>query len=220
MSKLNLLQNTERNTRSRVGYFRLKDDGDEAIVRFMYHTAEELADDARLVHDVTINNRFYSIDCSGDPATCPLCKDGIKTSKKLFIKLINYVKDENGNIVPRPEIWTRSSKYYFTLKSYLTEYGDLTDYLFKIKRVGRAHDFGTQYQILLAPAKDYPEDIYKKDDSLFSNYSLIGGAVKTIEDYSSLSDKVVEQPNETSSIPVEQTTTNSTPNRPRRIYNI
>lgn len=81
---------------NRVGYFNLKNDQDEAIVRFAYSSSQEF--DLVGVHTIKVGNAYRKINCLRTPhdplEVCPLCASGAKTASKFFVKLIEYVKDE------------------------------------------------------------------------------------------------------------------------------
>lgn len=162
-----------------VRYFSLKNDGDEAIVRFMYENASQF--DILTVHTTKLNNWDRKISCIRDPRepinNCPFCKAGRKVEQKFFIKLIEYTKDEHGNVVATPKIWERSAIYVKTLKSFMDEYSPISDYVFKIKRAGKAGDKSTTYTILPCNPAVYSPAVYKKDESLFSNYKVLGNFV-------------------------------------------
>ncbi len=171
------------NSGSDIGFFTLKNDNDEAVVRFMYDSVDDF--EILTVHDVQLGQRFRKVNCIRDPRepidNCPLCKSGFKISNRFFIKLIQYNKVvENGvtRIVPQAVIWERHTSYAKTLKSYIENYGPLSDVICKIIRHGKSGDMQTTYEIVPNLSKTvYPDEIYVKDTTLFGTYTASGTIV-------------------------------------------
>lgn len=176
-------QTQSNENRSKVGYFKLVNDGDEAIVRFVYSNASQF--DLETVHKVKIGDQFRRVACLRGPLepidNCPLCKANVKTERKFYVKLVEYVpvKDNVGNIVgiqAVPKVWERpaSGKNDFVkiIKAYLDEYGDLTQMVFKVKRFGVAGSLQTTYEVIPANQQMYPENVYVKDFSGFADLDL------------------------------------------------
>ena len=122
-----------------VSYFGLKDDGDEAVVRFIYSDPSQF--DVYTVHPVTIDGKFRKVNCLRgfhDPVEkCPLCEAGEPVQNKIYIKMIKYERAEDGstiNIVPC--VWERPASYITILNNLFSEYGDISDCVFKIRRSG------------------------------------------------------------------------------------
>lgn len=168
-----------------VGFFTLKNDNDEAVVRFMCDSTDDF--EILTVHDVQIGQRYRKVNCIRDPRepldNCPLCKAGTKISNRFFIKLIQYnrVTDPNTgvqSIVPQAMIWERSTAYAKTLKSYLDNYGPLSDVICKIIRHGKAGDMQTTYEIVPNLSKTvFPDEVYVKDPTLFGTFEAFGTIV-------------------------------------------
>ena len=169
-----------------VESFALKNDGDEAIVRFMHDDVASF--DIVTTHNVTINGKFRSVNCLRGPRdpmeNCPLCATGANTQNLMFIHLIEYVRDDRGNIVPVPKVWSRGLSYATRIKSLINEYGPLSQCLFKIHRNGAAGSRDTSYDILFAPDRIYPAQNYPIPEGAFENYSATGTIVldKSFED--------------------------------------
>lgn len=164
----------EQSQRSLIRFFALKDDGETAIVRFNIHTLADIA--VSSVH--TVENmedgkkRYRIVSCIrssfNDPVEkCPLCEAGNKMSFKIFVPLVAYNQDENGNIIADAMIWQQGTRIRQTLKSFIDDYGDLSDMLFKITRHGKKGDVNTTYSILPANPNVYKSTIYVKDFSAF-----------------------------------------------------
>lgn len=163
------------NERIKVGYFNsLKNDGDEAIVRFAYSSPTQF--DLVTGHKVQVDGHYRFVSClrdAHDPVgKCPLCEQGEKIQCKFFVKLIEYTRDENGNIVATPKVWERPSSFANLLESCFNEYGDISDCIFKVKRRGAKGDLKTSYDVLFANPTVYKPEIYVKDFSGFETLDL------------------------------------------------
>lgn len=173
----------------RVGFFGIKD-GEEAIVRFVINSVDDF--DIFTVHPITVGQSSYPnrrVSClRNNPKTdpinmCPLCAKGEKVQQRMYIKMIQYV-NENGQIIPKAVIWDRPAYSYAPqLKSYLDNYGPLTNIICKIVRHGGGLD--TKYDIIpnLNP-QIYSDQMYVKDFSAFDGFNVLGGMVmnKSFED--------------------------------------
>lgn len=163
----------------RVGYFSLKNHGDEALVRIMHDSTDSF--DMLVVHQHQVNGKWRNINClraPSDPiANCPFCAAEKPLKSKIYIHLIEYTKDENGTVVGTPKLWERPASYVDTLKNLLDNYGPLSEHLFKIKRNGVAGDMQTSYNIMYAPPTMFPNEVYKKDSKAFENVKALGTAV-------------------------------------------
>ena len=174
------------NNSNYVASFALKNDGDEALVRFMHDDVSSF--DIVTTHNVTINGKFRSVNCLRNPKdpmeNCPLCATGANTQNVMFIHLIEYQTDDRGAIVPVPKVWARGLSYATRIKSLINEYGPLSQCLFKIHRNGAAGSRDTSYDILFAPDRIYPSQNYPIPEGMFDDYSATGTIVldKSFED--------------------------------------
>ena len=165
----------------RVGFFALKNDGDKAVVRIMHDSPEDF--DMLAIHRIPVDGQRFgrAVNCLRGPKDpidmCPACAAGEKVNLRLYIHLIEYVKNDEGQIVAMPKIWERSMSYAKTLADYIAEYGPLSDMIFTIKRSGAKGSMDTSYTVLPANEKIYPSEVYYKDASLFEGYSALGTAV-------------------------------------------
>lgn len=165
---------------SGVGYLKLADDGDEAVVRFCYDNPDQF--DIITVHDTKVDGKFRRVNClresfKADASTCPFCAAGEKAKNRFYVKLLEYTRDENDNIVAQPKIWDTSTSYVNVLNNLCTEFGDISDYVFKIKRSGRKGDTSTSYQILPTNPVTYNAELYPKNNEAFNDYNILGTAV-------------------------------------------
>lgn len=131
------------------GYFSLKDDGDSAVVRFLYNQPDGSDIDYFLVHEVQIDGKKRYVSCNSvdengesHPDDCPLCKAGNKPKEKLFLQL---VASDNPDSV---QIWERGSSFVSKIITYLNEFGNLSSVKIKVIRRGKKGDQKTQYEFM------------------------------------------------------------------------
>ena len=165
---------------NQVGFFSLQNDGDEAVVRFLVDSVEDL--EILTVHDIRIDGRFRQVSCVRDPrdplANCPLCSQGERVKQVVFIKMLQYVQTPNG-IEVKPVVWQRSaSAYAFRMKGYLDNYGPMSNILCKVIRHGARGDMQTTYDIIpnLNP-QQFPQEQYPIITDAFNDYKALGRVV-------------------------------------------
>ena len=163
-----------------VQFFSLRDDGDEAVVRIMHDDVSSF--DILSVHPVTVGDKYRSASCiRNDPHdpldNCPLCKAGVQLRNVIYIHLIEYVQNEQGAIVPVMKVWERSLSYATRLKDMITEYGPLSQCVFKIRRSGRAGSRDTSYNILFANPQIYSPANYPIPEDAFKEFTALGTCV-------------------------------------------
>lgn len=131
------------------GYFSLRDDGDSAVVRFLYNQPDGSDIDYFLVHEVQIDGKKRYVSCNSvdengesHPDDCPLCKAGNKPKEKLFLQL---VASDNPEAV---QVWERGSSFVSKIITYLNEFGNLSEVKIKIIRRGKKGDQKTQYEFM------------------------------------------------------------------------
>jgi len=120
-------------------FFALKNDGDSAVVRFLYETEDQL--DLYSVHEVKIGGKKRWVDCLGD--SCPLCLSGSKVQLKLFLQLESYSTDGKMSVLT----WERGQKFLPRIQKILAAYGTLCDRKYEIIRKGEPNDPDTDYKI-------------------------------------------------------------------------
>lgn len=169
-----------------VGFFSLKNDGDEAIVRIMHDSTDSF--DIVSTHAINVGGKYRRVNCCRTPRepveSCPLCASGNPSQQRFYIHLIQYTRNENGQVVPEAKVWERSLAYANTIKNLIVEYGPLSNLIFKIKRSGAAGSMDTKYTIMYANPQMYPENIYPPVPNAFDGYTAIGNVVmdKTVKD--------------------------------------
>lgn len=188
--QLNQNKKVNGTRRSNVGYLNsLKNDGDEVVVRFACHSLKDI--DIVDVHKVQVDGKYRNVEClrnALDPVdTCPLCQSSNKLFTRAFIKLIDYVKTENGTVEAQPKIWETTTTVAKKLKSFFEEYGDLTQYIFKIKRSGIKGSLKVNYDIIPTNPVVYKPELYVADFSDFETLDLTHHSymVKTFEELDS-----------------------------------
>lgn len=151
-------------------WFSLKNDGDEAWVRFL-----EDPDNIRSAyfHTLKVGERFKSVLCLDNqdgPGDCPLCARGERRSFQAFILV--YDCEEKA-----VKVWRAGTRVVQTFMKLLEEYGDIREFPCKITRSGRGTS--TTYQIIVRESskaqKDYPapkleDGEIPNTESLASNY--------------------------------------------------
>ena len=159
----------------KVGYFFLPDNESSAIVRFDYSSTDEFqfAD----VHRIKTDNGYRNVACLRTPKDpldkCPLCASGAQRSSKMFVRLIEYTTAEDGGVQINAKIWERPAYFSKTLETYLKEYGDLRDVVFKVVRKGAKGDMKVSYDIMYKNPMMYSEEAgFKKDFSAFDDFEL------------------------------------------------
>ena len=166
---------TSKFTGNDVGFFSLKDDGDQTIVRFLIDSTADL--DIHVVHDIQLGDKYRKVECirenPSDPLdNCPLCAAGMPSKARAFIHMIQYTPEG-----PKAVIWEKTLSWVSeSLIPLLKEYGPLSDHLFKVVRHGKARDLRTTYNILFAPPTSCPPEQYPKDD-LFGDFKVCGSFV-------------------------------------------
>ena len=153
------------NFENSVGFFNLKEDGEEAVIRFVLDSVDDM--------------EIYSVH------KCPFCEKDAQVNKtdksfapsqKIYIKMLQYEPNGDGTYTPHAKIWERSAYVYAPkLKNYIDTYGDLSNIVCKVVRNGRAGDMKTTYEIMpgINPSK-FNEQTCPIDTSAFDNFKVMG----------------------------------------------
>ena len=120
-----------------VSFFALKNDGDVATVRILHDSVADF--DIMTCHNIKLNNKLRKVACVRDPRepveNCPLCAQNNQVWQRIFIHMIEYVKNPDNQVIAKPVVWERSAYQYGNkLKTMIEEYGPLSDCIFRIKR--------------------------------------------------------------------------------------
>lgn len=164
----------------RIPFFSLTNDGDRAVVRFLVDSEDDI--EVVHTHQYNSNGRLRRVEClrEGNEPTdnCPFCAANKPIQDRVYIKLVEYVADEQGRIQPVAKIWERPMKYAARLARDLTEYGSLSNILFVVTREGAAGSTSTDYPWRPASAEKYPAMQYPRpSENLFEGYGVVGGPV-------------------------------------------
>lgn len=172
---------------TKVGFFKLKDDGDIAIARLNISCNEDM--NFASVHTIGAGGRWMKVSClnplgsyGGDCALCAAHaanpKGAVsKSAKKLFIQMMVSYRDAastTGYTPPAPVIWDRPAAFSRELANKLMIAGDLRNTLVLITRNGKAGDMQTTYSMDILPA-DHPifkPEMIPADFSAFNNFNI------------------------------------------------
>ena len=162
-----------------VGFFSLKNDKDQAIVRILVDSISDIKITA--IHRLSVNGRNRAINCMRDPIdpveACPYCNAEKRLEYKVYIPMLEYTKDDQGKIVVSAKIWERPAQFATRLSNLISDYGPLSDNIFRVIRNGEAYSQSTTYDVQYCLPSVYKPELYPKDTSLFENYKVIGSAV-------------------------------------------
>lgn len=131
-----------------VNFFRLKDDGDKALVKILISSEQDVLEYAKPVHMVEINGYQNKVLCL-DNAECECCKAGVKKTLKIMLPMYNM--DTN-----QVELWERGINQVKDLQVMLGKYGDLAKHSFEVIRSGKAKSKDTKYTMMYDPT---PTDV-------------------------------------------------------------
>ena len=166
----------------KVGFMKLKNDKDEALVRFNIRTLDDLQ--FATVHQLGAAQKWMKVSCLNPVGSyqdsCPLCaavsagNNSIgKASKKVYVQMMIAYKDPATQQFSAaiPVIWERPAGFSREIANLIKDYGDLTNRVFKITRNGTAGNMQTTYSISYIPLYDKPECV-TNDFSAFSNFNI------------------------------------------------
>ncbi len=166
----------------KVGFFKLKNDQDEALVRINVSSLDELQ--FATVHQLGAAQKWMKISCLNPVGSytdnCPLCKKVAegdtsmgKAAKRVYVQmLVSYRDAATGAYTPAvPVIWERPAGFSREIATLLKDYGDLKQHVLKVTRNGGAGDMKTTYSISYIPMYDKPETV-STDFSAFTNFNI------------------------------------------------
>lgn len=168
---------------ARVGYFKLSNDGDEALVRINCGRVEDLQ--FASVHTISSEGKWYKVSCLNPLGTytdnCELCaaekagnKAVSKAGKKVYIQMLVSYKDKSTGAWSdaQPVIWERPAGFSREIANKLRDYGDLRQVLLKITRNGAAGDMKTTYSMDYAVPAVFKPEMIAPDFSAFTNFNI------------------------------------------------
>ena len=166
----------------KVGFFKLKNDQDEALVRINVSSLDELQ--FATVHQLGAAQKWMKISCLNPVGSytdnCPLCKKVAegdtsigKAAKRVYVQmLVSYKDAATGGYTPAiPVIWERPAGFSREIATLLKDYGNLREHVLKVTRQGGAGDMKTTYSISYIPMYDKPETV-STDFSAFTNFNI------------------------------------------------
>lgn len=172
---------------AKVGYFKLKNDGDIAIARINIASTDGMS--FASVHTIGTGGKWIKVSCLNplgmNNGGCGLCAAHAnnpggavsKPSKKIFVPMVVSYRDPNatnGYTTPAPVIWDRPAAFSRELANKLMIAGDLRNTLVLITRNGKAGDMQTTYSMDILPA-DHPifkPEMIPADFSAFNNFNI------------------------------------------------
>jgi hypothetical protein len=165
----------------KVGFFKLKDDGDEALVRINLGSVEELQFAA--VHTINAAGKWMKVSCLSPFGTgsCPLCSASAngnssisKASKKVYVQMMVAYRDKTTGAFSAavPVVWERPAGFSKELANKLRDYGNLREVLLKVTRNGVAGDMKTTYSMDYAVPTVFKPELVPTDFSAFANFNI------------------------------------------------
>lgn len=167
----------------KVGFFKLANDGDEALVRINCSSVNDL--DFASVHTISAEGKWLKVSCLNPLGNyndnCELCtavanghKAISKAQKKVYIQMLASYKDKATGTWsdPVPVIWERPASYSRDIANKLKDYGDLKQTLLKITRNGVAGDMKTTYSLDYAVPTIFKPEMIPMDFSAFNNFNI------------------------------------------------
>ncbi len=172
---------------TKVGYFRLKDDGDIAVARINLGSTDEFMFAA--VHTINVGGKWLKVSCHNplgmNGAGCALCsanaanpKGSIsKSARKMYIPMVVSYRDPQsttGYTPPTPVIWERPASFSRELANKLMIAGDLKNVLVLITRNGKAGDMQTTYSVDVLPETHpvFKPEMIPSDFNAFNNFNI------------------------------------------------
>jgi hypothetical protein len=170
-------------TGTKVGFFKLKDDGDEALVRLNISSVEDL--DFASVHTISTDGKWIKVSCLNPLGSygesCPLCSSATagnkaisKAGKKVYVQMLAAYKNKSTGQFenPTPVIWERPAAFSKDIAQLIKDYGNLKETIFKVTRNGAAGDMKTTYSIGFIPLYNRPELVPADGLSAFEGFNI------------------------------------------------
>lgn len=166
---------------NKVGFFKLKNDGDEALIRINCASVSDLT--FASVHTISAGGKWLKVACHDPlgttPGSCALCAAQTagnsaisKASKKVYIQMLAAYKKPNGEFeAAAPVIWERAANFSREIAQLLKDYGALQNIVLKVTRNGVAGDMKTTYSMAYIPVFDKVE-LVPNDFSAFTNFNI------------------------------------------------
>lgn len=120
-------------------FFKLENDKDAEVVRFLIEEDLEFDDDWFIVHQADIEGKKRWVRCP-ETSDCPMCSAFGKPQLKLFLQLITKSDGKR-------KMWERGNTFVPKIKGLISKYGDLCNRPYEIQRNGKPNDTKTTYEI-------------------------------------------------------------------------
>lgn len=190
--------NTNSNKDSvKIGYFKLADDGDSALVRINCDSVTDLK--FASVHGLGKEAHWIRVSCLNAVGSysddCPFCKAAKeyeaaaaqakaegrkapeapvgKASKRVYVEMMcSYIDKATGQPSEAiPVIWDRPAGFANEVVALLNDYKSLKNCVLKITRNGAKGDMKTTYSLNFIPTYQ-GENFVKNDFSAFANFNI------------------------------------------------
>jgi len=123
-----------------ASWFQLKDDGDSAIVRFLFRGEDDI--DYTVVHQIEIDGSQRKVEClEYRGKDCPLCEAGEKNRARMFLQLLDY---RDGEV----KVWERGKTFLPEITTFVDNCSPVYTIRAKVTRHGERGDPQTQYKII------------------------------------------------------------------------
>ena len=168
MGKITTEQARNLTNNSSSGFFTLKNDGDNAKVKFMYDSVSDI--ETYAVHEVEVNGFTRHVDCLKDAegnGVCPFCEKGFKRTARTFFKLYNTDKKA-------VEVWDCGVKRAPLIENLLkmSQSEKLVNNCYEIIRHGKAKSTDTTYELILQGKDNITLDDLPKVPEIYGRYVL------------------------------------------------
>ena len=168
MGKITTEQARNLTNSSSSGFFTLKNDGDNAKVKFMYDSVSDI--ETYAVHEVEVNGFTRHVDCLKDAegnGVCPFCEKGFKRTARTFFKLYNTDKKA-------VEVWDCGVKRAPLIENLLkmSQSEKLVNNCYEIIRHGKAKSTDTTYELILQGKDNTTLDDLPKVPEVYGRYVL------------------------------------------------
>lgn len=176
-------QSQPKTQSQKVGWFKLANDGDEALVRFNISSVEDLK--FATIHQLGPSTRWMKVSClnkfGSNEDKCPLCKQAEagdtsigKASNRVYVEMLVSYKDRTTGqwSAPIPAVWDKPAGFARELATKLQNFGDLRQNLFKITRNGAAGFLKTTYPMDYAVPSIFKPEMIPADFSAFENFNV------------------------------------------------
>ena len=167
----------------KVGWFKLANDGDEALVRMNISSLSDLQ--FASIHTLSAAANWMRVSClhkiTEAENNCPFCREAANgntaigvAKKRVYVQMLVSYKDKatGGWASPVPVIWDRPAGFSKELQAKLASYGNLKDHIFKITRNGAAGSMQTTYTLDYAIPTVFKPELIPADFSAFENFDL------------------------------------------------